>query len=200
MNRLMSRNNLLAVVAILVLIRFFIMPVFSWQQDQLRSLKVKTQQLSRLTFLIENQDQRQEKNAHYKDLLSRASDINFSDQDGAKLQIQKQVENIFDSNSVTVSGFDWILDSEGSVRKLRASVKFKGTSTRLIKTFWDLSRQEKLMRQLDWKFRFKSVSSKTLGSASGSITLEFYALPENYAVEEQAATLAAAGPDQGSEL
>jgi hypothetical protein len=200
MNRLMSRHNLLAVVAILVLIRFLVMPVFSWQQDQLLSLKVKTQQLSRLTFLIENQHQRQEKNAHYKDLLSRASDINFRDQDGAKLHIQKQVENIFDSNSVTMSGFDWILDSEGSVRRLRASVKFKGSSTRIIKTFWDLSRHEKFMRQLDWKFRFKSVSSKTLGSASGSIILEFYALPENHAAEEQTATLAAVGPDKGSEL
>lgn len=200
MNRLMSRNNLLAVVVLLALIRFFVIPVLSWQQGQLLSLKVKTQQLSQLTFLIESQDQRRAKNFHYKDLLSRAADINFTNQDNAKLQIQKQVENIFDSNSVAVSRFDWILDSEGSVRRLRASVNFKGSSTRVIQTLWDLSRHERLMRQLDWKFRFKSASSKILGSAFGSIILEFYALPEDYVAEEQRATLPAVGSNQRSEL
>jgi hypothetical protein len=200
MKGLISRNNLLVAMTFLLVIRFLVVPVYSWQQDQLFSLKLKTQQLSKYRFLIASQGERQAKKSYYEDLLDRAAGISFTDQDDVKLQIQKQIETIFDDNSVTAERFDWILDSRGAVRELRASVQFKGSSANVIKTFWDLSRHPKLMRQLDWKFRFKSASSKRLGSASGSIVLEFYALPQNYAAEEQRAALVTVGHDQESEL
>ena len=101
------------------------------------------------------------------------------------MDIQREVEHIFAKNNLSLTGFSWEAELPGFVRKLRATVYFSGQNDRMIATFWDLSAYPKVINQIGWRQQMRSHGEGKLGTTSGNVTMEFYAIPLLSAVRSE---------------
>ena len=136
---LLSRTNLLATLAAIVILKFVIFPLWTWQNEILRELQAKNLKLSKLSSVIANHENLRSQLTEIESDMQTLTQLFFLNQETIKLSVQKQIENMFEKNSVKIEGFNWVFDSEnGVVRSLRASIKYSGSTRDVIKTFWDL--------------------------------------------------------------
>jgi hypothetical protein len=108
----------------------------------------------------------------------------YDNSEATKLSIQKDVESIFGENGVILRRFSWLSDRSGSLRVLRAGIDYDGNYEHVLKTLWALSRNEKLIRQVQTETRYKwkkntKVPLQLNGvMAAGSLVLEFYLIAQ----------------------
>lgn len=166
----------LILLAVLIAIKFVIIPVYAWQVKILDEISFKSHQHSKLSAVISNQPESQQQLANLKRRLEDTKEHFYVDSPEVKLNIQKQIESIFGLNDLTINSFSWILDNAGEVRVLRASVKFSGSVVGMIKTFWDIHNLQQFVLLVDWRQQVIQKSPSDLGETKGSVSLEFYAL------------------------
>ena len=181
MTAFFNRQNLLIIAAVLVAIRVVLMPLLNWQNDQIQSLTLKFRQVAKLESLQSQLSQYQEKVELTEVLLDKAAKGFFSDDDKTKLRIQKKIEVLFESNKLSIQDFSWIFDDSSEVRTLRASIRYRGQLADVIKAKLLLAQDSKLIREVYWQQSIKNNTGLSLGNASGTTTLEFYAT----AIEEK---------------
>ncbi len=175
---LLSRTNLLATLAAIVILKFVIFPLWTWQNEILEELQAKNLKLSKLSSVIANHENLRSQLTEIESDMQTLTQLFFLNQETIKLSVQKQIENMFEKNSVKIEGFNWVFDSEnGVVRSLRASIKYSGSTKDVIKTFWDLFQIPQVIDQLEWRSRFVA-GNDSLGNVSGDLTLEFFAISE----------------------
>jgi hypothetical protein len=176
MSSFWTQRNLLALLMILVFIRFGLVPLIEWQDGRHEQLERKLLQYEKIVQTIESVDVYTETLADFNVSLERASNYFYADSDRAKLEVQKEIEEVFLVNDLVIKEFNWVIDSNGPVRTLRASVRFSGSIQSMIKTFWGVERLPRLVRVMDWEQRVDQSSDQGLGLTSGRVTLEAYAL------------------------
>lgn len=159
---------------ILIYVRVLV-PIVNWQNQQLDIIQGKLQQLNKLNLVVVNKSKYEENYAIAHELLDKSSKSFYFDNTTTKLDVQRQIEALFDSNKVSIVMFSWVFDETQLVRTLRASVKYKGREPDVIKTFWDLSHRTQIVRHVQWTFK-KDRRNPSLEQASGVMTIEFYAV------------------------
>lgn len=175
---LLSRTNLLATLAAIGIFKLVIVPLWTWQNEILEDLQAKNLKLSKLSSVISNHENLRSQLNEIQSDMQMLTQLFFLNHDTIKLSVQKEIENMFEKNSVKIEGFNWVFDSEnGVVRSLRASIKYSGSTEDVIKTFWDLLQIPQVIDQLEWRSRFVA-GNDSLGNASGDLTLEFFAISE----------------------
>ena len=170
-----KRNVLLAALIFLLCLRFFVLPVLDWQAHKVANLQSKSLQLAKVQSVISNQSAYESRLGHLKAAVIAAEKYLYTDSSDTKLDIQKDIYGIFESNDLSIKTFTWGPDSEQAVRKMSATVAFSGPQAGMLLSLWDLSSQEKLFRIQAWRQQFKSLGDTGLGFTTGSLTLEIYA-------------------------
>jgi hypothetical protein len=128
---LQNKTLLLALLAVLVFIRFGIVPWHAYQQQQYQQLDAVTKRLQRSQALLQQQQQLQQWQAQQQQevsallapypMVSSASDY--------RLQLQQQLQQLAAANSVSVTFFDWLSDTPLQVFNLvrgRISLRLQG--------------------------------------------------------------------------
>lgn len=170
-----NQKNLLIVAGALILIRLIILPLFDWQNNQIQSLSIKSTQLAKLQAVSAQRDYYSKQHDLTDDQTEKAMLGFFDDTDKTKLTIQKKVEEIFEGNSLIIQDFTWVFDEDDEVRTLRASVRHQGDLSDVIRVLLLLAQDSKLIREVSWRQMIKNNGASSLGSSSGTATLEFYA-------------------------
>ena len=178
MNKLLSRTNLTSALVALITIKFIVVPLLDWQSDLVNELDAKSRRLTKLVVVVEAESLYEQQLAKLYEQISNANSFFYPDSAQTKLKIQMEIENVFDTHSVKIDGFNWILDDEKPVRALRASIRYSGQVDDIIKTFWALARLPQIVRQVAWRQRIDGVKAAFKQSGSGDLTLEFYASSE----------------------
>ena len=112
--------------------------------------------------------------------MKRATNRFYSDSSSLKLKIQKDMEEIFETNGLTLSGFNWVLESGEQPNRFRARLSFSGTQANMIKTFWALGGYSKFIGIVESRQKMTSDGPRILGATQGNLTLEFYAVNSNF--------------------
>ena len=170
-----NQKNLLIIAGALILIRLIILPLFDWQNNQIQSLSTKSTQLAKLQAVSAQRDYYSKQHDLTDDQTEKAMLGFFDDTDKTKLTIQKKVEGIFEGNSLIIQDFTWVFDEDDEVRTLRASVRHQGDLSDVIRVLLLLAQDSKLIREVSWRQMIKNNGTNSLGSSSGTTTLEFYA-------------------------
>ena len=173
---LVERKNLLMLMIFLMAVKFMILPLLSWQSAFVSELSIKQRKLDKLSEIIGQAVNFDEELRSQKKILQSLARQAYDDNDSAQLIIQKDVEDTFSSNGLDISTFNWIVDSPGDVRLLRAKIFFSGPNLHVLKTLWDLSMLPKISRQLGWHYHVSYNGAGELGKTDGNLTLEFYAV------------------------
>ena len=180
MDNVFSKGNLLLVAAALAAFKFMLLPLLSWQSAKVAELSLKSVHHHKISEIVMDQSAYKTSAERSKSRVSGAAQRFYADDSQTKLLIQKEVEKVFELNQLEINGFDWVIDSTDSLRVLRAKVFFSGSTEYMIRTFWDLSRLPRWVSQVESNQQIKRFSENSLGLTKGNVTLEFYALPDDF--------------------
>jgi len=173
---LLTKKKLLGTVFFLAGIKFALVPLYELQNQQKEKLTAKSRQLEKLQLLIEGKDLLASDTYAINEIIDQVTARFHADSETVRLDIQKQCEKIFDQNTVVMNSFDWISDTGGVVRTLRASVRFSGKTSDVIATFWDIARLSNAVNVVSWSQRIQNNQGDSMGSSKGDLVIEFYAV------------------------
>ena len=176
MTKLMTQRNLLVVLGILVGLKFLLLPLIDWQNDTVQMLKIKRLQLAKIADISSNEVAYNNRLEQYRSNLKEAEKYFFIDDASTRLTFQKKLEQTFQSNGLIITRFNWLLDSPGPVRVLRATVYFSGNARQMMGAFWELSSWPQVVNQLEWQQQMKSSGPEDCCSTYGNLTVQFYAV------------------------
>ena len=173
----MNQKNLLLILATLIGMKFILAPLLSWQESAVDMLTASSRQLYKVEDVIANEAYYQEKLKLLRARVRVIDGLMYADADDIKLRIQRDIEALFDVDGFKVTGFTWVMDSSGpdsSIRILRATVYFSGSTAAMVGVFWNLSASAKVMKFIDWRQQIKAFGSDLLGGTAGNVTMEFF--------------------------
>jgi len=173
------------VICLLLSIKFIVMPTLAWQGVELEVLSTKILQLNKALNLVSAQSQYRQAISNIEVKIRNGERYFFPNSDSVKLDIQREVEEIFANNGLNLTGFNWESDLPGVVRRLRANVYFSGVNDQMIETFWDLGAFPKIINQIGWNQQMRSHGESELGTTTGNVILEFYAISLPAAVDSE---------------
>ena len=174
----LTQKNLLLALALLLSLKFALMPLIQWQASKIDKLSAKARQLDKVDLVIKNENLYLAELDILRAHLEKSSDFIYRDSDGTKLSIQRDLEEIFIQGGLIVTGFSWVLDSRESpesVRVLRGTVYFSGATSTMVKVFWTMASSSRIIRIVDWRQQIKRYGPDIFGMTSGNVTLEFFA-------------------------
>ena len=172
-----SRSSLIFILVALIVLRFAVLPLVDWQQSRISDIQSKQVQLGKTIDLINSQSDYQRLALKLKAEKDKLAPLFYEDDDNAKLQIQKDIEQMFSDHSVPIERFNWVLDdrADSGLRTLRVLVGFKGQLDAVMKVLLDVSKHNKIARQVEWRQTLTKKRKTDVGQSRGHVTLEFYA-------------------------
>lgn len=179
----LTRKNLILVLALLLSLKFALMPLIEWQSDRIDELAAKIRQLAKVDSVIQNKSFYLSELEALRASVEKNSSYIYRDSDSTKLSVQQDLEEIFIQGGLEVTGFNWVLDSRESpesVRVLRGIVYFSGATSTMVKVFWNISSSSRLIRIVDWRQQIQRYGPDIFGMTSGNVTLEFFASDKYY--------------------
>ena len=176
-DKLLSRNSLIFILLALIALRFFVLPLVDWQQSKISDLRSKQSQLSKTIDLVNSQSDYQQLALKLKAEKSNLAPLFYKDSDETRLQIQKDIEYVFTTRKLPIERFNWVLDdrADSGLRTLRVLVGFNGQLDAVMKVLLDMSKHEKIARQVEWRQSLTKNRESDVGLSRGHVTLEFYA-------------------------
>jgi len=175
--KLLSRNSLIFILVALIALRFAVLPLLDWQQSRISEIQSKQVQLGKTIDLVNSYSDYQELALKLKAEKAKLAPLFYVDDDGARLLIQKDIEQIFSDHDVPIERFNWVLDQreDSGLRKLRVLVGFNGQLLAVMRVLLDISKHGKVARQVEWRQNLSNKRETGVGQSRGHVTLEFFA-------------------------
>ncbi|WP_286271768.1 hypothetical protein [Thalassotalea hakodatensis] len=181
MSTLRNRKNLLLVVALLAAIRFIVVPVFDWQQENIDDITAKATRLNKAENVIARKETLAVSLTDVEKINERTKTLyhSFSSTNEMKLSLQQQVEKKFSQHKVKIKNFTWPNELEGDIKELRAKIFFEGDTNDIALLHMDLSDQATFFNIVEWTIYIRRMKENSLGEASGSLVFSAYNLSTN---------------------
>jgi len=181
---------MLSLLTVLMLIRFVIVPIFSWQDEKVAKIQNSKQRIAKTENVIARLPQIT--SALKKLQLSNKNIESFFTKKKSlaafKLQQQQQIESLFTTHGIKVKNFNWAADIPGKISESRAKITFEGKTSDFARLHLAIARLPTLIKVAEWTANIKkkrkrkskkannnnSDNVKTLGTARGSLLLIAY--------------------------
>ena len=143
---LQNKPLLLAIVAVLALLRFVVVPLQQQQQDLYQQLEVLSKRLQRSESLLQQQEQLQSSYTAAQQQLEKllqpfpvvASGSQY------RLTLQQQLQQLASANNASVTFFDWVSDTPLPVFNLqrgRVTLRIRGTAANVMQLHAQIEQQ-----------------------------------------------------------
>jgi hypothetical protein len=168
-----KRKLMLGVLAVLLLARFILVPVFDWQKGKIALIAEKEQRLIKTNNVIEHVPQinlalkqlNQNNNKQQERYFVEASSNTF------KLQLQQKIEKLFSEHTLKVTNFNWVAEIPGEIAQARADISFEGTTTQFAMLQLAIAQLPKALDIKQWTLQVKGMNERSLGDVNGSLIL-----------------------------
>ncbi|MBU2972641.1 hypothetical protein KO527_25215 [Pseudoalteromonas sp. C2R02] len=179
MAELKQYKFLLSLVALLILAKFIIVPIYDWQEAKQTNINQLNKKLTKINSVISGQSSNSDLLAKLQTNTAVASKLFyvFSPEAQFKISQQKHIETMLEKYSIRVSNFGW-----QPVNKLeqlnalhyQAKLRFTGSTVNLIKAMTFLESQEPYHEISEFNYKIKRQSATNLGTMDARVTLSFY--------------------------
>jgi len=171
-----KRKLMLAVLAVLLLTRFILVPIFDWQQEQIDQITKKEQRLVKTNNIITRLPQVQAALAQLKESNQKQQDryFNQSLSNTFKLQLQQKTELLFSEHDLKVTNFNWVAEIPAEITQARAKISFEGATKDFAMLQLEIAQLPKLLNIAQWTLHIKRMNDHSLGNVKGSILLTAY--------------------------
>jgi hypothetical protein len=179
MESLKKHRLALVFIALLILTKWLIVPLYDWQQSTLASNNALAQRLAKSAYALENQQQTAATLAAQTKLLEQAENALFNYQAANSFQLaqQKVIEGIFATYQMDISRLAWQIPVPLTALPLteyEMKLRFTGKATALSKLLSTLNSQNQWFTFDDFQFRFDKRRDKRLGEFDGRISIKMY--------------------------
>jgi len=180
---------MLAMVSVLVLIRFVIVPILAWQDEKIAKIQSSNQRIAKAEKVIARLpkitlalEKLQLSNQSTEAFFTKAQSL-----PAFKLEQQQQIESLFKRFDIKVNNFNWAADIPGKISQSRAKINFEGKTSDLARLHLAIAGLPTLIKVTQWTANIKKKrrrrgrkakkdngNIKTLGIAGGSLVLIAY--------------------------
>lgn len=171
-----KRKLMLSVLAVLLIVRFVVVPIFDWQQQQIAQIASQSKKLAKVNRVIDRLPQISQalQNLQQSNQALQSHYYKSASLQAFKLQGQQQIERLFKVHNLQVKNFNWVTDIPGTITQLRARISFSGKTKDLAMLQLALARQTKLLDIGQWTLRIKRMNDHSLGDVTGNFLLTAY--------------------------
>ncbi|MBB1386218.1 hypothetical protein H5119_11775 [Pseudoalteromonas sp. SG45-5] len=169
----------LAALTLLITLKFIIVPLFDWQNEQLSQLANLQKRASKSQNVIINQNQisktQQQINAQLKAINSLF--INYKSEAEFKLAMQQQIEQTIASKQLQINTSSWLpslLVANGQLMRHQLRLNIKGSTLNYIKLITLLENTAPKAELKTFNINLKGQNNEQLGRVEGTIELAFY--------------------------
>lgn len=180
MNSGLNKQWLLPLVAVLVLIKFVLMPVVLWQDEVMADIARHEQRNAKAGRLVDNQAQlKAQLSALGENYQAQVEAFpRYATAAGFRIETKIKLDNLLKQKNLAVARFTWRdeVDSEvfPGMFKARFNVSFSGKLKDFALLHAALDSSEKAFRISNFGSNIKAQSKTSLGTVRGSLTVEAY--------------------------
>ncbi|MBE0360565.1 MULTISPECIES: hypothetical protein [Pseudoalteromonas] len=169
----------LGALALLIILKFIIVPLFDWQNEQLSQLANLQKRASKSQNVIINQNQisksQQQINAQLKAINSLF--ISYKSEAEFKLAMQQQIEQTIASKQLQINTSSWLpslLVANGQLMRHQLRLNIKGSTLNYIKLITLLENTAPKAELKTFNINLNGQNNEQLGRVEGTIELAFY--------------------------
>ncbi|ATC93395.1 hypothetical protein [Pseudoalteromonas tunicata] len=149
MSELKKHAPLLAIALFLVILKFFFVPVFEWQERELSEQKLTLRKIEKSNSLLENKEQLIELKGKLQAELSEISTFfyPYMEESRFKLEQQKIIEAQLNQYQLTSKRLGWLVNYEETnpaIIKLDLEYSFEGEGSQVFSYLLQLSADPKV--------------------------------------------------------
>jgi len=180
MAELKKHAMLLSFMAILIIAKLVIMPVFDWQNNQLKKIVLLEKKQQKISEVLTGQSTTQALNIQLSKINKQGDGLFFAYQDESafKLKQQKKLEGLlaeYDLKSERIAWQVTIEIGELMLKRYQVQIGLKGKTNKIIKLMMALESNDKRIEVKGFNVSFKGQRDKNLGQITGKLTLQLYA-------------------------
>jgi len=181
MAELKKHALLLSLMAILIIAKFIVVPIFDWQNNELQNIKLLAKKQQKITQVLNGQDNTANSNATLKSINKLGDSIFFTYQTESafKLKQQKMFESLLAKHYVQSERIGWQVTTELpnlSATQYQLQLSVKGQTHNVVSLLAELENHNKLIEIKDFNVNFKGQNEIALGQIFGDLTLRLYAM------------------------
>lgn len=184
MVELKQRVGLLFFLAVLLVAKFILVPVFSWQNETLMNIKSLEKKYYKITNVLSNEAGNAKNLEYVTTQLNKAEHVFFSNQPEAnfKLVQQKKIEKLIEEHQIKVANIGWqtVTDiPELSATRYSLQLVFSGLAPDAVTFINTLEAQEQYIKLSEIILALSGQNDQKLGLLRGKLVLEFFVANKN---------------------
>jgi predicted PurR-regulated permease PerM len=171
-----NKKPLLIVLFLLLALRFVMVPVIDWQQEQLDEIAAKQTKVEKADSVIARFPQLQQalEQVQQNNKQQLANYYGHESANSLKLQLQQELEALFLKHKIKVINFSWVAEIENPITEFRAKISYEGKTDDFAKLQLAIARYPKRINIAEWTSYINKMAENSLGDASGTILLTTY--------------------------
>ena len=179
MESLKQYSLLLSVMAFLLLLKFAVVPLYEWQNEQLQRNMLLQKQLSKAKGAVESLESNQDSLMKTDMRLTMADQLVYPKTDNNAFQLvqQQRLEQLFGQHEIVIESLGWetpVSLPQWQLMQHEVFIRFKGRTDNMRKLHMALESQPQ-WQDLNWlNYRLRNQSATTLGRVSGGMRLRLY--------------------------
>jgi len=179
MNELKKHSLLLGIVALLIIVKFIVLPVIEWQNTTVEANQGISKRLIKVKHILNNQTQSESMLARQSKKNDMVKMLFHEDTNPAsfKLKMQQIVEKMLKDNEISITNFGW--KKQQNIEVINAEenefqIRFKGKLVDVITLMSKLEIENHLFNITGFNFDVKRQNKENLGYVTGRITIAIY--------------------------
>ncbi|MFD2168191.1 hypothetical protein ACFSJY_18185 [Thalassotalea euphylliae] len=178
---LKQHKLLLAVMGVLIFVKFVLIPVQEWQKDTATELELKRKKLFKAEYMLENLESFQKSNKELLRALSQAEDTLFDAKPDAEFELEQQIalEQLFKKYNLQIDNIGWKRAksiAELDLKQYDVDVRFSGSLPDAIELTLAIEEMGKQIYVSDYNYTFRTISGKSSMDVRGArLTLSLLA-------------------------
>ena len=179
MEELKKHSPFLALIVLLAVFKFVVIPVFDWQSDTLLKIKLLQKKQNKIDKLISNQKEVKTDNSKITKTVEKYNALFFPQQEEStfKLQKQKIIEELLTKHNITATNVGWEVAKEYAnvlVKSYQLRIRFSGTTYDVIALMLALEMNAQLIGISDCNLAVRGQAENSAGFITGRFTLQLY--------------------------
>jgi hypothetical protein len=175
---------LTGLLALLLVLKFLLVPLIQWQNETLWSIKQNHKRLSHAATAAVNMSANQRQLSQLQQQLKQIQAVFYPQLKEAsfKLEQQQLLESLLAEHHFNVSNIGWTYSAQvlgQPLIKHQLSVSFDGDTFDLPSLYLTLDRNPQWIDVMSFSFNLMGQNEKSLGRFRGSLDLVFYQLAGN---------------------
>lgn len=180
MAELKKHTFLLSIIALLLIIKIIIVPVFEWQNELITDIVLLVKKQNKIENVLSQYEKNKKQNELLSMELSKTQQLLFPNQSETdfKLTQQKMLEALLAKHNMKSQNMGWqtySVLSELSATRYPIKMNITGKHSNLINFVSDIENNKPLIELNSFNVSFKGQREQNLGRITASLTLYLYA-------------------------